>query len=78
VPVAYSVISNIQQDASARTLGYMITFLIVCVGRDLPESLLLRDALQRMLVFAGKVHNLRLRATYADYADGMGTTLLCV
>ena len=56
----------------------MITFLIVCVGRDLPESLLLHDALQRMLVFAGKVHNLRLRATYADYADGMGTTLLCV
>src|SRR5690242_20850326 len=50
-------------------------FLIVCIGRCLPESLLLHDALQRMLVFAGKVHNLRhfslsnlirVNATFAD------------
>src|SRR5215470_582324 len=29
------------------------------LGRFSPESLLLHDALQRMLVFTGKVHNLR-------------------
>src|ERR1700728_1300850 len=41
----------------ARTWAFQL--LIVCIGSFPPESLLLHDALQRMLMFAGKVHNLR-------------------
>src|ERR1700691_1386999 len=41
----------------ARTWAFQC--LIICIGCFLSESLLLHYALQRMLVFAGKVHNLR-------------------